>query len=69
MRGFIENRGAKAKLVGTWKVYSDPERAEQTFARYRKCVSLYLAQHAKGRSLEQLTVAPRKTNQPSNDTI
>ena len=69
VRGFIENRGAKAKLVGTWKVYSDPERAEQTFARYRKCVSLYLAQHAKGRSLEQLTVAPRKTSQPSNDTI
>ena len=60
VRGFIENHGEKAKLVGTWKVYSDPDRAEKTFARYKKCVSLYLAQHAKGRSLEQLTVAPRK---------
>lgn len=55
--GFIENRGADCKCVGCWKVYGDADAAKKTFAKYKKCTDVYCAQHAKGKSIERLTVA------------
>lgn len=55
--GFIENKAKCSKCTGTWKVYGDEEAARKTFALYRKCTNIYCAQHAKGKSIERLTVA------------
>lgn len=54
--GFIEKRDC-CKCVGTWKVYGDEEAAKKTFAKYKKCTAVYCEQHAKGQSIERLTVA------------
>lgn len=54
--GFIKNRAAHCKCVGCWKVYGDERAARKTFAKYKKCTDAYFAQHAKGRSVERLTV-------------
>lgn len=55
--GFIENKAQGYKCIGCWKVYGDAESAERTFARFKKCTSVYCAQYAKGKSIERLTVA------------
>ncbi len=52
--GFIENREEECKCVGCWKVYGDREKAEKTFAKYRKCREIYCKQFANGRPIEQL---------------
>lgn len=55
--GFIENKAGGCKCVGCWKVYGDEVSAQKAFAKYKKCTKVYCEQWAKGRSLEQLTVA------------
>jgi hypothetical protein len=35
--GFIRHRGARCKLCGTWKVYSDVEKARLLFGEYARC--------------------------------
>lgn len=55
--GFIDNKAKECKCVGCWKVYGDVEKAQKTFALYKKCTNVYSAQYAKGKSLEQLAVA------------
>ena len=55
--GFIENKAGGYKCAGEWKVYGDEEQARKTFAKYRKCTSVYCALFAQGRSMERLTVA------------
>lgn len=55
--GFIENKACNCKCCGCWKVYGDAEAAQKTFAKFKKCTSVYCAQYAKGRSIERLTVA------------
>lgn len=57
VNGFIENKAANSKCVGTWKVYGDAEAARKTFAKYKKCTSVYCTQYANGKSIERLTVA------------
>ncbi|MDR2747710.1 MAG: DUF3793 family protein [Treponema sp.] len=37
VQGFIENRGSRYKLCGTWKVYGDVEKARDHFRRYELC--------------------------------
>lgn len=37
VKGFIRHRGRNCLLCGCWKVYSDPEKARQTFANYDRC--------------------------------
>ena len=54
--GFIENRDDDCKCVGCWKVYGDAEAAQKTFAKYKKCIDVYSAQYANGKSIERLTV-------------
>lgn len=55
--GFIENKAEGCKCVGCWKVYGDADAAQKLFAKYKKCTEIYCTQHAKGRSIERLTVA------------
>lgn len=55
--GFIENKAENCKCVGYWKVYGDEIKAQQLFAKYKKCTDVYCAQLAKGTSIERLTVA------------
>ncbi len=55
--GFIENRAGGAKFTGYWKVYGDLEKAQKTFAKYKKCTDVYCAQYAKGSTIKKLTVA------------
>lgn len=56
VRGFIENKAACCKCVGCWKVYGDPQAAQQTFCKFRKCTQVYCRQWEQGRPLERLTV-------------
>ena len=37
VKGFIANHGKNCLLCGCWKVYSDPESAQRTFANYDRC--------------------------------
>jgi hypothetical protein len=37
VQGFISNHGKNCLLCGCWKVYSDPESAQRTFAKYDRC--------------------------------
>lgn len=53
--GFIEK--APCKYTGCWKVYTDVESAQKTFAKYHKCTAVYRKQYAGGKSIERLTVA------------
>lgn len=54
--GFIENKPNSCKCVGLWKAYGDEKKAQQTFAKYRKCTDVYFRQWSEGKSLERLTV-------------
>ena len=44
------------KLVGTWKVYGDVDKARETFKRYRDCTENYRTRQKAGSSIEQLAV-------------
>ena len=56
--GFISHHGAKFRCLGCWKAYTDEEKAERTFALYRKCRLVYLnCYHNKGYGVTRLTVA------------
>ncbi len=57
VKGFIENRAARAKCVGFWKVYGDEEKARQLFHQYEDCTRIYEKQWNAGRPLQELTVA------------
>ena len=57
VQGFMENKAARHKLAGCWKVYGDVDAAQQTFARYKKCTRVYLDQWRRGATLERLTVS------------
>lgn len=54
--GFIENKPNSCKCVGLWKVYGDEKKAQQIFAKYRKCTDVYFRQWSEGKPLERLTV-------------
>lgn len=57
VHGFIENKAGGHKCVGCWKVYGDVDAAQKTFAKYKKCTSVYCSQWEKGKSIERLAVA------------
>lgn len=56
VRGFMEHRDQGCKCVGCWKVYGDEHAAKRRFDQYARCTTSYLRQHARGQSLERLTV-------------
>ena len=53
---FIRQRAKNAKLVGTWKVYGDVEKARHTFALYQKCTRVYREVYRKNPSFDRLVV-------------
>lgn len=55
--GFIENKGQNCKCTGCWKVYCNECEAARTFARYRKCETVYMRLWEQGISVRQLTVS------------
>lgn len=59
VRGFIEQGPRQAKCTGYWQVYGDEEKAQRTFARFRKCTNAYCMQLQRGAALETLAVSER----------
>lgn len=57
VRGFMENKAARCKCVGCWKVYGDEDAAKKKFAQYKKCTQVYCDLWAKGKEIERLAVA------------
>lgn len=57
VKGFIENAGAHSKCTGCWKVYCNECEAIKTFAKFKKCKSIYSKLYQSGASLFKLTVA------------
>ena len=53
--GFIEHRES-SKCVGCWRVYGDGDKAQKTFARFRKCTEAYYARYRHGASIDTLAV-------------
>ena len=53
---FMNNTRKGVKCCGTWKAYSDPEKAERTFKRYKECTDNYWEMNKKGKTLSQLAV-------------
>ena len=54
VRGFIEQKAGNYKMIGTWKVYGDVEKAKRTFQAFRSCTVRCRRQWQNGASLEQL---------------
>ena len=55
--GFIQNHGQNFTACGHWKVYTDPAAAQQQFARYKKCETIYTRCYRRGTPIRRLTVA------------
>ena len=53
---FIQNPCDGVKCCGCWKAYSEPEKAMDTFRRYRECTNVYREMKKNGKSLAQLAV-------------
>jgi len=54
--GFIKNPHNGVRLSGCWKVYSDEEKAEKLFEKYRKCTEAYGNMLMMGRTLDRMVV-------------
>ncbi|MEE5992927.1 MAG: DUF3793 family protein [Oscillospiraceae bacterium] len=57
VKGFMEHKAEGCKCVGYWKVYTNVEKAEQTFEKYRNCTDCYMKNWYDGISMEQLAVS------------
>lgn len=55
--GFIENSGENCLFCGFWKVYCDICNAQKLFAKYRKCMQVYLRLFGNGTPVQKLTIA------------
>lgn len=53
--GFIEHDGKNSLCTGCWKVYHEPQKARQTFQKYRACTRTYRDLYHRGHSAAQLT--------------
>ncbi len=54
--GFIRDSRTGVKCCGCWKVYSDKDRAEKIFKKYKRCTDTYRKLFKKGMTIEQLAV-------------
>ncbi len=54
---FILHKGMNYKCSGYWKVYTDTQAAQETFARFAKCTKIYCAKSKEGFDISRLTVA------------
>ncbi|MCR5594648.1 MAG: DUF3793 family protein [Lachnospiraceae bacterium] len=57
VEGFMKDPDNGVKCIGFWKVYTNREKAEKTFAKFRKCTEVYCKELAGGRPLAQLIVS------------
>ena len=57
VQGFIENKAANCKCIGTWKVYGNEETAKKTFQLFQHCTEVYRRQWRKGTQFEKLVVS------------
>ena len=53
--GFIEHEGRNSLCTGCWKVYHEPQKAQQTFRQYQSCTRTYRDLYRRGHSAAQLT--------------
>ncbi|MCR4787064.1 MAG: DUF3793 family protein [Lachnospiraceae bacterium] len=53
---FMKHPCKGVKCCGCWKVYSEPERAKNTFKRFRTCTEAYHQMNKNGKTLAQLAV-------------
>ncbi len=53
---FMKHPCSGVKCRGCWKAYSQPEKAERIFERFKMCTEAYHEMYKKGKSLAQLTV-------------
>ena len=56
VKGFIENRAAKSKCTGHWKVYGDERRTRALFEKYDRCTRIYWDLWQAGHTLDTLIV-------------
>ena len=54
---FIKHPCTGVKCCGSWKAYSEPEKAKKIFGRFKQCTKAYHEMNQKGKSLAQLAVA------------
>jgi hypothetical protein len=66
---FMKSSRNGVKCSGHWKAYSDPEKAQKTFYRFKRCTEIYRAMNKKGRSLMQLTVITDREQIMGNRTV
>ncbi|WP_409968180.1 DUF3793 family protein [Bengtsoniella intestinalis] len=57
IQAFIANKGRNCVCEGCWKVYTNHEQAQKTFAKYKKCTAVYGMRLAEGFDMTRLTVA------------
>ena len=53
IQGFIQNEGKNCLLCGYWKVYCNPEQAQQTFQTYGRCRKFLCDKLNQGLNLNQ----------------
>ncbi|MDO4467918.1 MAG: DUF3793 family protein [Bacillota bacterium] len=54
--GFINSPNVGVKCCGCWKAYSEPEKAESIFRKYKRCTEVFQKLNSLGKTLEQLIV-------------
>lgn len=54
--GFIENKGKNSLLTGCWKVYSNKEKAKETFRRYEQARELAIQEILDGKRFYEIAV-------------
>lgn len=57
--GFINHKDEGVLAAGCWKVYSNKERAENLFSRYRRCTKYFCEHVRRGSAIDELAVADR----------
>ncbi len=65
---FMHDTRKGVKCVGCWKVYSNSEKAVETFEKYKKCTEIYHRAVKSGKTLEELIV-PMCNNQIRDKAI
>ncbi len=53
---FMKDPCEGVKCCGCWKAYSDPEKANDTFRKFKRCTELFREMNNNGKSLAQLAV-------------
>ncbi len=53
---FMKHPCKGVKCCGNWKAYSEPEKAQKMFVKFRKCTEVYRKLNKNGKSLAQLAV-------------